>query len=209
MAAFDGTGMNTSNTAVLFIEFQNEFCSEGGKLNGAVKECQETKATVTNAVALAAACRAKGIPVWHAPITFSDDFRELSSTPYGILAGVKGGECFKASAWGGQMITEMLPADGEVVVSGKRGLCAFASTNLDFMLRQRGIIHLALCGYLTNCCVESTMRTAYEKGYTVFTLTDCCAATSVEAHDMAVKHTFPMFSNPMTSVDFVSAVGQK
>jgi nicotinamidase-related amidase len=35
-----------------------------------------------------------------------------------------------------------------------------------------------LAGFLTNCCVESTMRVAYEKGYNVITLTDCTAATS-------------------------------
>ncbi len=47
----------------------------------------------------------------------------------------------------------------------------------DFILRQRGIQNIALGGFLTNCCVESTMRSAYERGYNVITLKDCCAAT--------------------------------
>lgn len=47
----------------------------------------------------------------------------------------------------------------------------------DFILRQRGVRTVALCGFLTNCCVESTMRAAYERGYEVVTLKDCCAAT--------------------------------
>jgi len=48
------------------------------------------------------------------------------------------------------------------------------------------------------------MRTAYEKGYHVFTITDCCAATSIEEHDAALKFTFPMFSKPMTYKEFLS-----
>jgi nicotinamidase-related amidase len=51
---------------------------------------------------------------------------------------------------------------------------AFASTNLDFTLRSRGITTIAVVGFLTNCCVESAMRTAYAKGYNI-TLTDCTA----------------------------------
>jgi nicotinamidase-related amidase len=48
------------------------------------------------------------------------------------------------------------------------------------------------------------MRVAYEKGYNVVTLTDCCGATSVEQHDAAVNFTFPMFSVPLTGADFLA-----
>ena len=51
------------------------------------------------------------------------------------------------------------------MVEGKRGLDGFATTNLDFILRSRKIENVAIAGFLTNCCVESTMRTAYELGY--------------------------------------------
>jgi len=51
------------------------------------------------------------------------------------------------------------------------------SSTQDFILRQRGVTTIALGGFLTNCCVESTMRSAYERGYQVFTLKDCVATT--------------------------------
>jgi nicotinamidase-related amidase len=72
-----------------------------------------------------------------------------------------------------------------------------------FELRSMGIQTIALAGYLTNCCVESTMRTAYEQGYNVITLTDCCATLSQEEHDNAINKDFPMFSQPMSHVDFI------
>ena len=92
---------------------------------------------------------------------------------------------------------------GDIVVEGKRGLDTFASTNLDFMLRSKGITTIALGGFLTNCCVESTMRSGYENGYEVITLNDCVAATSIEEHDNALSYDFPMFSKPMSANDFI------
>ena len=50
------------------------------------------------------------------------------------------------------------------------------------------------------------MRTAYEKGYDVYTLTDCLAATSEEEHFSAIAKDYPMFSRPTTSDDFAAAL---
>jgi len=65
---------------------------------------------------------------------------------------------------------------------------------------------VVLGGFLTNCCVEATMRSAYERGFNVSTLTDCVAATSVEEHDNAIAKDYPMFSHPVTSKEFLASV---
>ena len=101
----------------------------------------------------------------------------------------------------------LAPQPGDVVVEGKRGLDTFATTNLDFILRAREITTIALGGFLTNCCVESTMRTGYEKGYKVITLSDCVAATSAEEHANAIKFDYPMFSDVMTSDALAGELG--
>lgn len=90
---------------------------------------------------------------------------EINKNPYGILAGIKENEIFKQGTWGAEICDGMKPAAGDIVASGKRGLCGFASTNLDFVLRQNDCKNLILAGFLTNCCVESTMRSGYELGY--------------------------------------------
>lgn len=196
--------LDPAKTAVVLIEFQNEFTTEGGKLHDAVKSVMASTKMLEHAKAVADAARSKGALVVHCPITFTDDYRELRADAYGILANVKAGGAFKKTEWGGAICDAMAPKEGDIVVEGKRGLCGFASTNLDFILAQRKIENVVLAGFLTNCCVESSMRTAYEKGYHVITLTDCCAATSQEAHDAAVTHTFPMFSIPLTHDQFVA-----
>merc|ERR1712228_1160960 len=98
----------------------------------------------------------------------------------------------------------MKPQSGDLVVKGKKGLDAFPGTDLERLLVENGIETLAIGGFLTNCCVESTMRTACEKGFNVVTLTDCCATTSAEGHKAAVEGTFGMFSNPMTADAFTA-----
>jgi nicotinamidase-related amidase len=152
------------------------------------------------------AARAAGVTVMHAPITFSKGYGELNAHPYGILKGIVDGQCFVKDSWGAAITDELAPQEGDIVIEGKRGLDTFASTNLDFVLRNKGITTIVLGGFLTNCCVESTMRTAYERGYDVITLTDCTAATSAEEQSVATARDYPMFSMPMTSTEATQAL---
>jgi nicotinamidase-related amidase len=193
-------------TAIVFIEYQNEFTTEGGKLYGATKEVMEKTSMRENSIKLLEFCREKGILVMHVPIGFEPGHNEIAKSPYGILAGIKEGGAFENGSDGAGMYEPMKPIDGELVVKGKSGLCSFASTNLEFLLHQRNIKNVILGGFLTNCCVESTMRTAYEKGFKVYTLKDCTAATSMAAHEAAFEHNFGMFSIPTTSDDIKQAI---
>ncbi len=195
--------IDPKTTAVVLIEYQNDFTSEGGVLHGAVEEVMDKTGMLANTKRVLDAARAAGVTVMHVPITFAKGYGELNAHPYGILKGVVDGQCFVKGSWGAAIVDELAPQAGDILIEGKRGLDTFASTNLDFILRSKGITTIALGGFLTNCCVESTMRTGYEHGYQVLTLTDCMAATSPEQHDNAIAYDFPMFSKPTTSADFI------
>ena len=190
------------HTAVVLIEYQNDFTSEGGVLHDAVGDVMKSTGMLDNTRRLAEAARAAGATIVHAPITFAPGYGELADHPYGILKGVVDSTAFVKGEWGAEIVDALAPQEGDVVVEGKRGLDTFATTNLDFILRARGITTIALGGFLTNCCVESTMRSGYEKGYQVITLSDCVAATSAEEHENAIKFDYPMFSEVMTSGAF-------
>jgi nicotinamidase-related amidase len=196
--------IDPKHTAVVLIEYQNDFTSEGGVLHGAVAEVMEQTGMLENTRAMVDAARAAGATIVHAPITFVAGYGELAPQPYGILKGVVDSTAFVKGGWGAEIVDTLAPQEGDVVVEGKRGLDTFATTNLDFILRARGITTIALGGFLTNCCVESTMRTGYEKGYEVITLSDCVAATSPEEHANAIKFDYPMFSAVMTADAFAS-----
>ena len=189
-------------TAVVLIEYQNDFTSEGGVLHDAVRDVMESTGMLDNTRRLVEAARSAGATIVHAPITFAPGYGELSEHPYGILKGVVDSTAFVKGEWGAEIIDALAPQQGDVVVEGKRGLDTFATTNLDFILRARGIETIALGGFLTNCCVESTMRSGYEKGFHVITLSDCVAATSPEEHENAIKFDYPMFSEVMSAEAF-------
>jgi nicotinamidase-related amidase len=195
--------LDPTTTAILLIEFQNEFTSKGGVLHGAVEGVMAETNMLANTVALVTAARKRGVTIMHAPITFAEGYGELTRHPYGILKGVVDGKAFIKGSWGAAFVDDLAPQQGDIVIEGKRGLDTFASTNLDFILRSKGIKTLVLGGFLTNCCVESTMRTAYEHGFEVITLVDCVAATSSEEHRNAIKYDYPMFSKPMQSTELL------
>jgi nicotinamidase-related amidase len=198
------TTFNPATTAVVLIEYQNEFVTKGGVLHQAVSAVMSETNMLANSVKLVTEARRKGATIMHAPITFAEGYGEISARSYGILKGVIDGKAFIKGSWGAAIVDDLAPAKGDVLIEGKRGLDAFASTNLDFILRSKGITTVAIGGFLTNCCVESTMRSAYEHGFEVVTLVDCVAGTSPEEHRSAIKYDFPMFSKPMPSSEFLA-----
>jgi ureidoacrylate peracid hydrolase len=195
--------IDPKTTAVVLIEYQNDFTTEGGALHEAVSEVMKKTSMLVHTRQVVEAARNAGSTIMHAPITFTEGYGEITKHPYGILKGVVDGHAFVKGSWGAAIVDDLTPAGDDIVIEGKRGLDTFASTNLDFILRSKRIATIALGGFLTNCCVESTMRSGYEHGYQVITLSDCVAATSVEEHENALKYDYPMFSHPMTAGEFV------
>jgi len=198
-----GVQLDASKTAFVMIEFQNEFCTEGGKLNGAVAESMAAQNIMANATAAVAGARTKGAKVIMCPITFKPDGSDNPNRGLGILKGCAEGELFVEGTWGAEFAEGMAPQEGDMTVVGKHGLDAFPGTNLEELLVTNGIETVVLGGFLTSCCVESTMRTAFEKGFNVVTLTDCTADTSANGYTAATTGTYGLFSTPMTSTELL------
>merc|ERR1712217_219605 len=163
----------------------------------------ENTQMLNKSVEMCKVIRAKGAKVVHAPIMFKEDASDNPNKGLGILAGCAKDKLFTEGTWNADFCDGMKPADADFIVTFKKGLDAFPGTNLEELLLKNGIETVVLCGFLTNCCVESTMRTACEKGFNVVTLTDCCATNSVNGQRVAVEGTFGMFSKPMTADDFM------
>ena len=131
--------IDPAGTALVLIEFQNDFTTEGGVLHPAVQPVMEATGMLDNTRELVASARAAGVAVLHAPISFAPGYHEITSHPYGILKGVVDGNAFVKGSWGAEIADVLAPQPGDIVVEGKRGLDTFASTNLDFILRSKGI----------------------------------------------------------------------
>jgi nicotinamidase-related amidase len=188
------------------IEYQNDFVKPGGAQHEAVAPVMGTTNMLANSIAAINGAREHGVTIMHAPISFAAGYPEIPDEPYGILAGVKSSGAFQKGSWGADIIEDIPVAEDDILIEGKRGLDCFASTNLDFILRANDIRTVALAGFLTNCCVESTMRSAYERGYQVVTLVDCTATLSEDEQRIATEKNFAMFSRPMTHDAFLTAL---
>jgi nicotinamidase-related amidase len=114
--------LDPAKTALVLIEYQNEFTSEGGVLHGAVSAVMDKTGMLPKTVALVDAARAAGVTIMHAPISFAPGYGELSRHPYGILKGVVDGNAFVKGTWGAAIVDDLTPAEGDIIIEGKRGL---------------------------------------------------------------------------------------
>ncbi len=195
--------MDPKTTALVLIEYQNDFTSEGGALHNGVKAVMQRTNMLAHTVKTVAEARKAGVAVMFAPISFAAGYGEITSEPYGILKGVVDAKAFVRGSWGAAIVDALRPEPEDIVIEGKRGLDTFASTNLDFILRSRGIKNLVVAGFLTNCCVESTVRTGYERGFQVVALSDCTATLSEEEQRFAFEKDLPMFARIMKHTEFL------
>merc|ERR1719424_2551181 len=187
------------------IEFQNEFASPGGKLHLSIKGVMDSLDVLAKCQSLCAAARQAGAKVFHVPISFEKtDGSDNPNARLGILKDCQDGQLFRAHSWGADFHPMMSPAPGDVVIRGKHGLDSFPGTDLEAKLKEHGIETVVLGGFITNCCVESTMRTAFEKGFNTITLTDGTACFSAAEQDAATNGTFKMFSTPMSCSNVVA-----
>src|ERR1700750_1915796 len=142
--------IDPKTTAGVLTQYQNDFTSDGGVLHGAVSEVMDQTKMLSKTKDVVDAARAAGATVMHAPITFAKGYNEITAHPYGILKGVVDGNAFVKGEWGSAIVDELAPQEGDIVIEGKRGLDTFASTNLDFILRSKGITTIVIGGFLTN-----------------------------------------------------------
>jgi len=198
-----GGGMKAQKTAIVLIEFQNEFCQEGGKLHDMVKDEIARQKTVEHAIELAEGARQKGALIVHCGFVFDEQWVD-DKCVCGIIAGAKEGGAFRPGDWGTEFIDELKPQEGDVVLDGKRALSGFTNTGLDEILRQRGIQNVVTAGFLSNVCVEATSRSAYDRGYKVCVAKDATAAASEQNQQYVEREIYPILGEAKTSEQILS-----
>jgi ureidoacrylate peracid hydrolase len=89
-------------------------------------------------------------------------------------------------------------------VNGKCTLCGFNNTDLENILKEANMKNVVIGGFLTNFCVESTSRSAYDKGYGVTVVKDATAANSAEDQNYTEEKIFPLLGQTLTVDQFLT-----
>jgi nicotinamidase-related amidase len=189
-------------TALLFIDPYNDFLSEGGKLWPMVEGVAKDVGLLNNLRTITTTMRKLGIQVFIVPHRRweLDDFESWDHpTPYQLASGEQ--QIFAKGRWGGEWHPEFAPQPGDIIVKEHWGASGFANTDLDFLLKQRGIRKVIVIGLLANTCVETTSRFAVELGYHVTLVTDATAAFSDDGMRAAHELNGPTYAHAILTTD--------
>ena len=193
--------VDPGHTAVLVIDVQNDFCAPGGhtevNLGKDVADCQ---AVVDPIVRLVASARRTGALVIWVKADYNRTYLSPPIHARQVARGIANAYCV-AGTWGAELY-RVSPEDGDMVIQKHRH-SAFIGTELEQILRDRGIQTVVFAGVQTHVCIESSLRDASARGYYVVVPGDCVGSFDRDLHNKTLRCVEMHFGDVVGSNDLL------
>lgn len=209
MTAGHGFELDARRTALLVVDVQNDFCHVDGyfaRFGFDVTPCADVVPRIAGVVATA---RGRGLPVvWTMSTNADPPAHRLRPARFRRNgADERPPDQFVAGSWGWSLVDPLRPDDSELVVQKPR-YDAFLRTPLEDDLRARGVSTVVVTGVITNCCVDTTARSAFMRGFDVLVLRDCVATFAEERdlHEASLRNLDQLFAVVADSTELEGAL---
>jgi ureidoacrylate peracid hydrolase len=197
--------IKSGKTALIVVDVQNDFCHQEGAFGKRGVDLSHMERPSDKLVQFIDQCRQFNVPVIfvrtiHSKWTDSDSW-------IGRLEGA-GKEMLicRPDTWGAEFF-KVKPLDTDFIVT-KHRFSGFVGTELNLVLRSRGIETLLMTGFTTNVCVETTARDGFNLDFRIILVEDCCAAFSADEHASAITNINKYFGVVTDSVSLAALLGQ-
>lgn len=179
--------IDPKSTALLVIDPQNDFLSEGGVVWDLVGEQVKKHQVVGKLKTLIAKAKAAGVAVVYSPHYYDKEYQAWHNVnPIDRLMFDR--KMFERGTWGSDWHPDLKPDNDTIQCAPHKNLSGFHTSDVDIQLRKRGIQTFLLCGMSANLCVESHLRDGEEKGYQVIVINDATAAAGEDAYKAALTN---------------------
>ncbi|MFE3836542.1 pyrimidine utilization protein B [Pseudogemmobacter sonorensis] len=211
--------LNADDTAVVVVDMQNAYSTEGGYVDLAGFDISGAKSVIENIRLAVEAARAAKVPVIYFQNGWDPDYVEAGgpgSPNYHKSNALKhmranpelAGTLLAKGGWDYAIVDELTPQPGDIVVPKTR-YSGFFNSTMDSTLRARGIRNLVFVGIATNVCVESSLRDAFHLEYFGVVLEDATHHLGPKAmQEASIYNIEKFFGWVSTTADFCGAVGQ-
>lgn len=191
--------LHANTTALLLQDLQNDLLkgSRAVLLSG-------SEALIANCRRLQDHARALKMPVIHVRVSRRPDLKDAPRPPFGAKPDT-GAPVLIENTWGSEIVSELRPLPEEPVVT-KHTTSPFHTTDIGVYLRRLGITTLILTGYSTTGVVESMLRDARDFDYNCVIARDCCAASTVQEHEVCMNIVFPRMAWVATADEIMAAM---
>jgi nicotinamidase-related amidase len=193
---------------MLVIELQNDLCApvraDQRGLRGALSRAVRDRGVLQRLAPVLEVGRARGVPVIYLTKERHPAIPQPGFAPIYRMAG--GAPTLVHGTWGAQVVDEIKPAEGDLVLPRFTSIDPSYGTELWATIQTMGLTTLLLAGISTTLAVEGTARAAANRGYNVVVIEDCCASVPDEWHKFSVTNVLPLISEVCSSADVISAL---